>query len=91
MRAGTINHVMALTNSALATARNSTNRPVGTIIAPPILWTIRARTRVIRPLDKPHKTDPQVNSAMAEQNTLRDLNRSATQPLTGMKTARLSR
>ena len=38
----------------------------------------------------PHSSEPSVNSAMADENTRRVPKRSAIQPLTGMKTARLS-
>src|SRR6202167_2125214 len=41
-------------------------------------------------LDIPHKKDPRVNRPIAAANTRRVPNRSAIQPLIGMKTARLS-
>jgi hypothetical protein len=40
-------------------------------------------------LDMPQKNDPKVNSPIADANTRRVPNRSAIQPLIGMKTARL--
>jgi hypothetical protein len=39
----------------------------------------------------PHISELSVNSAIAEAKTVRAPNRSAAQPLTGMKMARLSR
>ena len=89
--AGTISHVIALTSSAFETARNSTSRPIGTIMAPPIPCRMREATRAVRLLDRPHRIEPKVNKAIAEQNTVCEPNRSATLPLAGMNTARLSR
>ncbi len=91
MVAGTSSHAMAETRSALATVRNSTSLPTGTIIAPPMPCRMRAQTRKGRLLACPHKIDPRVKSAIAARKTSRAPNRSASLPLTGMKTARLSR
>ena len=41
-------------------------------------------------LDIPQSNEPRVNRPMAEANTRRVPKRSAIQPLTGMKTARLN-
>ena len=41
-------------------------------------------------LDMPHRNDPSVKMPIADANTRRVPNRSAIQPLIGMKTARLS-
>ena len=82
---------MAATSSLLATLRNSTRRPTGTIMAPPMPWTTRAATSVSRLSDRPQRMEPTVNTPMAARNTERAPKRSAIQPLTGMNTARLSR
>ena len=44
-----------------------------------------------RLVDNPHSADPAAKIAIAAQNTTRAPSRSAIQPLTGMKTARLNR
>jgi hypothetical protein len=49
---------------------------------------ILARDRML--LDMPQRKDPRVNRPIADANTRRVPNRSAIQPLIGMKTARLS-
>ena len=89
--AGVVNQAMAATSSFFATLRNSSSRPTGTIMAPPIPCTILAPTSSGRLCAIPHSTDPTVNTPMAARNTDRDPNRSAIHPLTGMNTARLSR
>ena len=69
--AGTVSHAIAATSSDLATERSSTSRPTGTIIAPPIPCTMRAATSSHKVSDRPHSTDPTVNTAMAARNTVR--------------------
>ena len=76
-------------SSDLAKVRTSVSRPTGTIIAPPQPCRMREATSRWMLLERPHRHDPSVNRPMAEANTRRVPNRSAIQPLTGMKTARL--
>ena len=82
---------MALTRSDFATERSSTSRPTGTIIAPPMPWKMRASTSSGRDWLMPHSTEPRVKTTIAARNTRLAPNRSATQPLIGMNTARLNR
>ena len=89
--AGTISHVIAVTSSDRSTDRRITSRPTGTIIAPPIPCSTRAPTNCGKLSERPHRIEPTVNSAIAARNTVRVPNRSATLPLAGMKTARLSK
>ena len=91
MVAGTISQVIAVTSSLRSTERSSTSRPTGTIIAPPMPCRMRAATSAHSPCETPHRMEPRVNSAMAARNTVRVPKRSATLPLAGMNTARLSR
>ena len=81
--AGMESNAIARTRSDLATVRSSTSRPTGTIIAPPMPWTMRAATSIGRFSARPHPAEPRVNTAIAEQNTGRAPNRSAIQPLAG--------
>src|SRR5689334_25025173 len=48
-------------------------------------------TKATRLVDAAHSSDPPTNTTIAAANTLRDPKRSATQPLIGMNTARLTR
>ncbi len=82
--------LMARTSSDFAKACTIVRRPTGTIMAPPHPWRMRHATSTCRSLDRPHKRDPSVKSPIADANTTRVPNLSATQPLTGMNTARLS-
>jgi hypothetical protein len=75
----------------LGTVRSSTRRPTGTIIAPPMPCTMRARTSIHNDCAKPQAIEPKVKTMIAPVNTRRAPKRSAVQPLIGMKTARLSR
>ncbi len=63
--------------------RSSTRRPTGTIIAPPMPWTMRAAMSVGRLSAMPHPAEPKVKTAIAQQNTGRAPNRSAIQPDSG--------
>ncbi len=82
--------LIARTSSDLGKVRTSVRRPTGTIIAPPQPWRIRQPTSTWRLVETPHRSEPSVKMPMAAANTRRVPKRSATQPLTGMKTARLS-
>jgi hypothetical protein len=89
-RAGIETKLMVRRRSDLANARTRVSRPTGTIIAPPQPCKMRQATSTWMLLDIPHRKDPKVNRPIAEANTRRVPNRSAIQPLIGMKTARLS-
>ena len=91
MSPGQVMVAMARINWVLGVLRSTTNRPTGTIIAPPIPWKIRARMNWIRPVDMPQKTDAIVKTTMAVPNTVRAPKRSAIQPLIGMKIASVTR
>ncbi len=91
MTGGTVNQTMAATMPSGGTARNRIRRPTGTIMAPPIPCRIRNTTSSGRLLAKPHRVEASENSAIAIQNTRRAPSRSASQPLSGRNTARLSR
>ena len=82
---------MVRTSCERSTLRNRTSRPTGTIMAPPKPCSTRAAVSSMALSLRPHRTEPKVNSAIAARKTVRPPNRSAAQPLTGMKTATLSR
>ena len=87
--AGTATKLMARISSDLAKVRTMVRRPTGTIIAPPQPCRIRQKTSMWMLVESPQRIDPSVNMPIAEENTRRVPYRSAIQPLTGMKTARL--
>ena len=68
-----------------------TRRPTGTIIAPPMPWTKRAKTNHASELAIAQSSEPAMKMRMAVRKMVRAPKRSAIQPLTGMKTARLTR
>jgi hypothetical protein len=81
----------ACTISLFGTLRRSTSRPTGTIMAPPMPWKNRARTKPASESADAQASEPAMNTPMAARNTVRAPNRSAIQPDTGMKIARLTR
>jgi hypothetical protein len=81
----------ARTRSPLGAARITTMRPTGTIMAPPMPCTERQKTNWPSELEKAHPTDAIMKTPRARRNVVHEPTRSATQPLTGMKTARLTR
>ena len=87
---GMATKLMARINSDLANVRTRVSRPTGTIMAPPQPCRMRQATSKWMLLDMPQRNDPSVKRPMAEANTRRVPNRSAIQPLMGMKTARLN-
>ena len=89
--AGISSQDIALTNCDFSVVRSSTSRPTGTIMAPPMPCRMRAPTMNSRLSAWPHRIEPTVNSPIAARNTMRAPNRSASRPLAGMNTARLSR
>ena len=90
-KAGQVSSAMAPTRADFSVVRSTVSRPTGTIIAPPSPCSTRAATNGHRPVHRPHSIDAPVKIAIALTNTSRVPNRSATQPLSGMNTARVSR
>ena len=89
--AGRLTEDIARTSSDRGTVLSSTSRPTGTIIAPPIPWTMRETTSIHSEFETPQPIEPSTNTMIAALNTRRAPSRSAVQPLIGTKTARLSR
>src|ERR1700726_574865 len=89
--AGTVTQAIAFTSALLSIERSSTSRPTGVIIAPPMPCTMRAITKSVTDEDSAQPIDPTMNTPTAIANTMRAPNRSAVQPLAGMKTASDSR
>ena len=81
----------ACTSSDFGTARITTMRPTGTIMAPPSPCTARQNTNCPSVPENAQPIDAAMNTASASLKVVHDPNRSATQPLTGMNTARLTR
>ena len=90
MSDGMATKLIARMSSDFANVRTIVRRPTGTIMAPPPPCRMRQATRRWRSLETPHRSEPSVKRPIADAKTRRVPNRSATQPLTGMKTARLS-
>ena len=90
IRPGIATKLMARMSSDLANVRTMVSRPTGTIMAPPQPCRMRHATSTWMLVDMPQRNDPNVKRPIAEANTRRVPNRSAIQPLIGMKTARLS-
>ncbi len=90
MSAGIVTNVIARTRSDLSNVRTIVRRPTGTMSAPPMPCRIRNATRTWMFVERPQRREPSVKIAIADAKTRRVPNRSAIQPLTGMKTARLS-
>jgi hypothetical protein len=88
---GTVNHTMADTICAGGTLRSKMSRPTGSIMAPPSPCSTRKTTSCGSVCAAPHRVEPSENKATATQNTRLAPKRSASQPLTGRNTARLSR
>ncbi len=86
---GMATKVMARISSDLSNVLTMVRRPTGSIIAPPKPCRMRAATSMWILLEMPHRNEPRVKIPIAEANTRRVPKRSAIQPLTGMKTARL--
>jgi hypothetical protein len=89
--AGTVTQAIALTSALLSIERNSTSRPTGVIIAPPMPCRMRAMTKCVTEEDRAQPIEPTMNTAIASENTARAPKRSAVQPLAGMNTASDSR
>ena len=86
-----VSQLSACTSSLLGTVRSSTNRPTGTISAPPMPCRKRAATICSSVLLAAQASEPSRNTPIAAMKVERAPKRSATQPLTGMNTASDSR
>ena len=64
--AGTVSQASEPTSSVFDTVRRITSRPTGTIIAPPMPWTTRAKTISPIELDSPHRIEPMVKMTIGE-------------------------
>ena len=82
--------LMAQARSRLSKERSSMRRPTGVVMAPPNPCKARAASRLSRFCDAPQSAEPSMNRPSAPQNRRLAPIRSASQPLIGMKTARLS-
>src|SRR5260221_7179348 len=91
INAGIVSQASAPTISERGTVRRITNRPTGTIIAPPIPCNARAATKNPVELAKPQQTDPSAKIMMASRKMRRAPNRSANHPDAGMKTAKVNK
>ncbi len=80
---------MARSSSSLPKVRTMAMRPTGIIMAAATPCGTREATSIWALTASPHSTDETINSATADRNTRRLPKRSASQPLTGMQTARL--
>ena len=89
--AGQVRIAMARMRSDFGVERSTESRPTGTIMAPPAPWTILAAVKLHNPVLNPQATDASVNTAMAEQKTVRAPNRSAMKPLAGSSRASVKR
>ena len=65
IKPGTVTVCIRLTRLRLSLPRNTTSRPTGTIIAPPMPCTTRAAVNSKSELEKPHKTEAAVKIAIA--------------------------
>ena len=63
--AGTVTQAIALTSALLSIERNSTSRPTGVIIAPPMPCRMRANTKSVTEEDSAQPIDPSMNTAIA--------------------------
>ena len=81
----------ACTSSAFGAVRITTMRPTGTIMAPPRPCAARQNTNWPSELENAQPMEAIMNTASARRKVVHEPTRSATQPLTGMNTARLTR
>ena len=82
---------MAWVRRSLGVVRRTMRRPTGTIMAPPMPWRMRVRVNCVRLWAAAQRSEAKVKVAMAAAKMVRAPKRSATQPLMGMKTARVRR
>ena len=91
MSAGIVSQARASTSCDFETVRRIMMRPTGTIMAPPTPCKARAAMSQPRDCENPQAMEPSMNTARAARNTCFAPNRSANQPLMGMKMVRLKR
>ena len=91
VNAGQVSRAIARTRSAFALNRSTASRPTGTIIAPPTPCSTRIATSIPNEVLNAHPSDATVNTTTAVRKTGRMPNRSAIQPLAGIRTAAVSR
>src|SRR5665213_3436848 len=89
--AGQVRYATALMMLDFPVARRTTNRPTGTIIAPPAPCATRMMLNSVRLVLKEQSTEASVKRAMAKRNVCRAPRRAANQPLTGMSAATVAR
>jgi hypothetical protein len=82
-----LSSAMAETRSLRFVVLTSTRRPTGVIIEPPTPCRKREPTNCSRPPETAQSTEPMMKTQMAMRNIRLAPNRSAIQPLIGMKTA----
>ncbi|MPN18473.1 hypothetical protein SDC9_165833 [bioreactor metagenome] len=89
-RPGIATKLIARMNCSRGNARSTASRPTGNSSAPPRPWITREATKICRLGDSAHSTEPSANKAIADMNTRRVPNRSASQPEAGISTAMAS-
>src|SRR5215216_6257449 len=89
--AGIVSQAMASTSDCLSTVRRIRRRATGAIIEAPIPSTMRPMMNTVSEGALAQTIEPEMKTPMATRKTLRAPNRSAVQPLAGMKTASASR
>ena len=89
--AGMVSQAMAESMSFFATPRSSSNRPTGTIMAPPSPCSTRKATSSPSPCARPHSSDEQTKTTIASMKTRFAPKRSAIQAEKGMKTVSATR
>ena len=89
INAGSTMKLSAFSSSDFGKVRITASRPTGIIIAALAPCRMRAATSIGTLSDRPQRIEASVNSPTAVAYTRRVPKRSASQPLTGMKSARL--
>src|SRR6267143_1225789 len=68
---GHVMYVIEWIRLCFSVVRNTTRRPTGTIIAPPIPWMTRAAVNCHNPLLSPQRIEDNVKTTIAETNMVR--------------------
>lgn len=89
--AGQVSVAIALINWSFGVVLNTTRRPTGTIMAPPMSCTTRNSTNCVADSARPHSNYEKVNIANATLKTVLAPKCSATQPLAGISAASVNR
>lgn len=90
-RPGIDSQAMASTSWLRGVTRTSTSRATGVIIAPPMPWRNRDRTKVSSEFDSAQQTETMTNTTIATRKTFLAPKRSAIQLEIGMKMASATR